>query len=250
MKKRYVLLLILLLCGVSAIASRQFFPKTVKEPEPVYLPAAAVPAKIIQDPETLAELAAVILERDKLKVANGQIRDEAGRLHKLIQVLSVATGPVEPPEPEIVKEIVHEACDTEDGALVGRVEVNAVEFETADSYGWSGKVLCEIAAPYAQRWTPLVDRPFTLANTRAAVSAPPAVPERVVGRFGWYAGGSYPITNVSSNQDYQDVELRKAGVEGGSSIRIGKRFHWQNGVSYDGQWAFETSLAVYPWRNP
>lgn len=216
----------------SAAAVGVFTPAPI--PEKVYLPGEAVVTEVIPQ-SVLDQMAAgdALIESlgIRLDATTGELRDAENRLLNLRESLAVDTGPIAPPEPEIVERIVYRICD-EQLPPSARARLEAFKFEgltaTGDlSHGWTGWIRCEIAAHDASEWAVLVEEPFTLSNTRSAASAPPEPPRRLQR---WYVGGQWAaLTESFDNYDvYTDTDRWR--FYGGRTWFPGKRVSVATGV--------------------
>ncbi len=203
--------LLLLIGGVAGpilggIVGRLLFPGP--PPEPIHLPSEVVEVESVDNINTIAAQSETITG---LEMVAGELRDKiTGLKAQVSQFLSVDTGPVEPPEPEIITRIIREACEQE-APPMGRASLEAALFEGFNSdgdlnYGWKGTIRCEIAPPGGQEWGLLVDERFTLENTRAISAAPPAPPRRPQR---WTVGAHYALVTdgisfFRTGDDYQE----------------------------------------------
>lgn len=209
MRKRTVVILWLLLGGIggalavsvfAAIFHRLFPPDA---PEQVFLPAESVEVEVVPqsflDRLTVSEALA-----EGLRLENGELRDEANRLAQVVQTLSVQTEPVTRPPPPPVADILREDCPgVELPSFDYRAGFTAVQFEgrvdggDQVAFGWKGWLRCEVDYGGGE-WALLVDEPFTLENTRAATTAPPAPPRRSQRH---YVGVQYALLTDSAAFD-------------------------------------------------
>jgi len=242
MKRWKVVVLIILFCAVTAFAARSIFLPVVEIPgETEYLPGEVV--TIRKDTlETVQALAAERLTTSKLKLIEGELRDEVGRLYKVVELLSIDTGPVETPEPEVITKIIKQACADEivplgRARLVGATKFEGLDEETGEmARGWVGKIRCEMATYRDATWGLLVEEPFTLTNTSAVEIEQPG-PARPFKRR--YAGLHWAavVDGRSFDLDYKSVVFNptRVRVYGGYRWWPDRKFSLKTGVFADSQ---------------
>lgn len=165
----------LLLVAGSVIGRTLVHPRAA---EPVFLPPDTVRVEVVPQSFLDAQAASDALN-SQLRLVNGDLRTENGRLVRIVEHLRVGTVPSPPPDPIVVDRIIREACD-EGTPLTYRASLDAFKFEGLDddgvlSYGWRGTVSCEVspAAPKPQNWAFLARSPFSLSEVQAETSAAP-----------------------------------------------------------------------------
>jgi len=209
MKKRNIILMLVFL-SIGAVIGRTILKPSTDPPEPVYLPAETIIEEVVPQ-ELLDKVAALSLSNANFIISDGELRDENGRLLKVVRSISVDTGEVE--ESAIVSAGIICPDTTTDTILpirrYYRAQFDAFQFEGLDSnnenvYGWKGEIRCEVRTD-AVGWTVLVARPLSLSRVEIAATAPPAPPQRI---HRWWASIDYAVLSNSTSFQF-DQELAR-----------------------------------------
>ena len=240
MKKRWFFLALLLL-AVGTIIGRTLFSPRVP-PEIRYLPAETVVERI-DTPATLAKLAAESKSLKALRLSYNkdtkELRDENGRLLKVVRRLSVDTGEVEE-SPEIASIICPDTkSDIPPIRRYYRASMEAWQFEGLvehggdNVYGWNGTINCEMRVD-GSGWRPLVSKPFDLAQIVAQAVEPPRAAQRATR---WYTGLHYALlldtTRFDGPSQFSNFDPSRVRAYGGRRWFPKKRYSIRTGVFAD-----------------